>query len=759
MANGKWALRVYDRDFKDTHYTKMFPSKDKDKAVALFDKTVKGLMKRRAKSNAKVVEVPNTFHSVELQPAQAKRKKFPFEGFIDFQGIKIDVENAKGSTRRGKGPEGEWSTFMHAHYGEIRGTEGTDGDKLDVYVGDNHDSSLVVVIHQHNPWDGKYDEDKVVIGCESVEEAIGLYKKQYDRPGFYKDKEHTAMPIGAFWRWVNDVRNKGKKVTAAQTMWKRGYTEGSPGDVNAAKNLGSGILAMLRALQWNYLTSHWQIGGDSSYGDHLLFERLYDKTTEETDGLAEKLVGTFGIAAVDAVEQARKMTFTLAVWDIGCPFERGLKAERMFQVALKDCLDALEGMGELSLGMDDFLRTMANDHETHQYLLQQRQGGVRMAHVMASTKRATQRKRRAFQARCLMRFAARDQAFYPDANDPRRTWHHIGGDLEASYDGAMYVDIRVKGSDSRIFISKGALQAAEALMVNPNPLRMAAMVGTDTAAIYAIDPGQLSRLIEGGSWKESWDADGKAADQLIRQHGGAVFLTGADGSFDVKIPDKEKTLPIVSEEGLMEPYGTKGYDEAISKLAHQVIGGLGRGNEPVGRPGRQAGWWSIGDGTTGGGIHTPPDYDGGLLNSNPGVDGGLHNGDGPADVMDGAIKDIVKLYEEAWGRKPYMAELDGVWSFCANPKVIAAPTSTGLKTTQDALDAQAKTAARFDNKPLTPEEVKESGKANIWLMDWEMDGGKLPPNIQRISDIRRRLKPAEVRELLDWFYRTAPGGF
>ena len=167
---------------------------------------------KTAKGNAKVVEVPANFHPVVLEEPKATRKEFPFEGFIDFQGIKIDVENAKGGTRSGTGPEGDWSIDMHAHYGEIRGTEGTDGDKLDVYVGENHDASLVVVIHQHNPWDGQYDEDKVVLGCDSIEEAIGLYKKQYDRPGFFKDKEFTAMPIGAFWRWVNEERNKGKRV-------------------------------------------------------------------------------------------------------------------------------------------------------------------------------------------------------------------------------------------------------------------------------------------------------------------------------------------------------------------------------------------------------------------------------------------------------------------------------------------------------------------------------------------------------------------
>lgn len=797
MANGKWALRVYDRDAKDTHLTHIHT--DKAKAVAEFDKTVRGLKKRRAglfkaaKSNAKVVEVPNTYHKVVLQPAQAKRKKYPFEGYIDFQGIKIDVENAKGSTRSGTGPEGDWSTYMHAHYGEIRGTEGTDGDKLDVYVGDNHDSSIVVVVHQHNPWDGKYDEDKVVLGCESVEEAIGLYKKQYDRPGFYREGEHTAMPIGAFWRWVNDKNNKGKRVNTASkftmsnveaalkegqgrggsnwtprvahidnrrhkagarpaasnlaaVMWKKGYTEGSPGAINTAKNGLSALLSVLRAAQWNHLTSHWQIGGDSAYGDHLLFERLYDQIVGEVDRLAEKLVGTFGIAAVNAREQAKGLALCLSRWDIGCPIERGLLVERTLQSALKNCLDALGEIGQISLGMDDFLRTMANDHETHIYLLQQRQGGVKMASATASPKRAQQRRERAFQARCLMRFAARRDGFYPDVNDPERSWHHIGGDLEASYDGAMYVDIRGIGGSDHFFISKGALQNAEALIVNP--FRMAAMVGTDTAAIYAIEPSQLSKLIEGGSWKKKWDGDagGKAADKLIRQHGGAVFLTGGDGKFDVTIPSL-KGKSYFKEEGLMKPYSTKGFDKAISKLAHAVI---------------TAGWWSIDNGSPGAQEHIMQ-----------GGETGLHNGDGPADLMDGAIVDIVQLYEDTWGRKPYMAELDAVWRFCANPKVIAVPDSTGLKTTQDAIDAAGapKMAAvwkdrtkpdrngRFDNAPLTPEEVKESGRAYIWLMDWEMDGGTLPRNIQRINDIRRRLKPAEVRELNDWFYTTAPGGW
>lgn len=157
------------------------------------------------------------FHPVKLQPPTRQRKKFPFTGFIDFQGLQIDVENAAGSSRQGLNDDGSpWSVTMFHHYGEIRDTEGSDGDPLDVYVGPNHDSSLVVVIHQHNPFKrgNPYDEDKVMLGFDSPEEAVQAYLKQYDQPGFYVPGDYTELPIGAFWRWVHDESRQGRKLTA-----------------------------------------------------------------------------------------------------------------------------------------------------------------------------------------------------------------------------------------------------------------------------------------------------------------------------------------------------------------------------------------------------------------------------------------------------------------------------------------------------------------------------------------------------------------
>tara|TARA_Y100000034_G_C6791253_1_gene354293 strand:+ start:84 stop:341 length:258 start_codon:yes stop_codon:yes gene_type:complete len=61
------------------------------------------------------------------------------------------------------------------------------------------------------------------------------------------------------------------------------------------------------------------------------------------------------------------------------------------------------------------------------------------------------------------------------------------------------------------------------------------------------------------------------------------------------------------------------------------------------------GWWSI------------TDKNGGI---SPFGNIGLYNGDGPADIIDNAIKEVIKEYEEAWGRKPYIQELQAVWNFC-----------------------------------------------------------------------------------------------
>lgn len=129
-----------------------------------------------------------------------------------------------------------------------------------------------------------------------------------------------------------------------------------------------GLLSCLKAQHWNYWSTHWVI--PNNYGDHLLFERLYNSTLGEIDTLAEKLVGIFGVESVDQATIVNLSAKYTALWvSHPDPFERGLASEFTLAQMIESLVD-----GELTLGMDDFIRGMASDHETNIYLLKQRLG-------------------------------------------------------------------------------------------------------------------------------------------------------------------------------------------------------------------------------------------------------------------------------------------------------------------------------------------------------------------------------------------------
>jgi hypothetical protein len=100
-------------------------------------------------------------------------------------------------------------------------------------------------------------------------------------------------------------------------------------------------------------------------------------------------------------------------------------------------------------------------------------------------------------------------------------------------------------------------------------MKHAAQVGTDTAEIYAIAPEQLYNLVKDGTWKEKADEIWGESDKrpkvmtsirnmqnIIREHGGAVIETGADGMWDVTAESETWGKP-VKEMGFKAPYGEK----------------------------------------------------------------------------------------------------------------------------------------------------------------------------------------------------------
>jgi len=158
-------------------------------------------------------------------PPFPNREEYPFTASVWYRGMPIDIENLDGSVREGTSPGGKkWRTkFVGAHYGELRGSLGTDGDPLDVYIKAEPDdgANKAYVIHQNHPRShptkgGEYDEDKVVLGVSSIEEAKDLYLRHYNRKDFLRSV--TEIPIEKFKRMAFG-ENKGEKV--AETTVER----------------------------------------------------------------------------------------------------------------------------------------------------------------------------------------------------------------------------------------------------------------------------------------------------------------------------------------------------------------------------------------------------------------------------------------------------------------------------------------------------------------------------------------------------------
>tara|TARA_R110000824_G_scaffold82526_2_gene206882 strand:- start:205 stop:1080 length:876 start_codon:yes stop_codon:yes gene_type:complete len=153
---------------------------------------------------------------------------------------------------------------------------------------------------------------------------------------------------------------------------KQAFLDASPAQRGVVKQHLCNVLGILRAQSLSYQTSHWQVVGDAFYGNHLLFERLYGSVQEQIDQLAEKIVGYLDGDAVSLKPQLIKIAFYAGRWSfIDCHHERGIKAEKDCQAAIKAAYDGIKANGSMTLGLDDWLMATANAHDANAYLLQQ----------------------------------------------------------------------------------------------------------------------------------------------------------------------------------------------------------------------------------------------------------------------------------------------------------------------------------------------------------------------------------------------------
>jgi hypothetical protein len=111
-------------------------------------------------------------------PGQRMAGNYP-KGHISVHGIRITIENAKGSIRSGTGKNGQrWHSMMPCHYGYARmGGPAADGEHVDVCLGPYPESTVVFIVDQVDADTGAYDEAKVMLGFQNMHDALNTYRQ------------------------------------------------------------------------------------------------------------------------------------------------------------------------------------------------------------------------------------------------------------------------------------------------------------------------------------------------------------------------------------------------------------------------------------------------------------------------------------------------------------------------------------------------------------------------------------------------------
>jgi DNA-binding ferritin-like protein len=137
----------------------------------------------------------------------------------------------------------------------------------------------------------------------------------------------------------------------------------------------AGFLAVTEGLQVIQHAHHWQTKGENFYGDHLLYQRLYEAILPEIDLIGEKLIGVsqeIGLTNYFKRVKAMEM-FLKAVTHSDKPYIVVSHDAELTYVRLGgELMDKLEQAGLLTRGLEQMLGNILDKHEEHIYLLEQR---------------------------------------------------------------------------------------------------------------------------------------------------------------------------------------------------------------------------------------------------------------------------------------------------------------------------------------------------------------------------------------------------
>ena len=191
----------------------------------VFEDMVRDARKLEAEPNPVQAALAAAEQETNTEPTEAQKEAGNYKkGHVKIDGYDVTIENPKGSMRRGKDASGkEWEQEMQNTYGYIRGTEGVDGDHIDVFLSEDPTQGDVFVVDQVNK-DGSFDEHKVMYGFPDIESARKAYLSNYE-DGWQGLGSITPVSKEEFKKWIDSSHRKTKPFAEYSSVKPLGDTQ------------------------------------------------------------------------------------------------------------------------------------------------------------------------------------------------------------------------------------------------------------------------------------------------------------------------------------------------------------------------------------------------------------------------------------------------------------------------------------------------------------------------------------------------------
>jgi hypothetical protein len=157
----------------------------------------------------------------DTNPSDAQKEAGNYsKGEVEIHGLKIAIENPKGSLRKGISKNGEhWQVRMPADYGYFKERDengiqlkGKDKDEIDVFIGSDPTSEKVFIVNQIVPDSKELDEHKTMLCFADKRHALRAYKRSYTDNAAKRIGNVVEMTMDEFKDWLKNG-NKNKFAT------------------------------------------------------------------------------------------------------------------------------------------------------------------------------------------------------------------------------------------------------------------------------------------------------------------------------------------------------------------------------------------------------------------------------------------------------------------------------------------------------------------------------------------------------------------